>query len=195
MDEVSQNFNLAIVQLSIKVHFLVPVKWLSPESLRDHLYTTKSDVWSYGILLWELVTLGSSPYPGIQPEKLLNILTMGYRMQKPANCSDELYSLMSQSWMYDPDDRPNFADLVTKTHTMLKNSGEYLEVSPNIVDNITYLEPIFPESYKESDEEIDETSDEQPCENAPNVTIVKDVTPIQINEDIETSYLMSPQTD
>ena len=97
--------------------------------------------------------------------------------------------------MYDPDDRPNFADLVTKTHTMLKNSGEYLEVSPNLVDNITYLEPIFPESYKESDEEIDETSDEQPCENAPNVTIVKDVTPIQINEDIETSYLMSPQTD
>jgi len=171
----------------------IPVKWLSPESLRDHLYTTKSDVWSYGILLWELVTLGSSPYPGIQPEKLLNILTMGYRMQKPVNCSDELYSLMSQSWMYDPDDRPNFADLVTKTHTMLKNSGEYLEVSPNLVDNITYLEPIFPESDKESDEEVDETSDEQACENKQSVTIVEEVTPT--NEDIETSYLMSPQTD
>ena len=69
---------------------IVPVKWLSPESLRDHLYTTKSDVWSFGVLLWELVTLGNSPYPGVEPERLLHVLSMGYRMYKPDNCSDEL---------------------------------------------------------------------------------------------------------
>ena len=170
----------------IELSFSVPVKWLSPESLRDHLYTTKSDVWSYGVLLWELVTLGSVPYPGIQPEKLLNILRMGYRMQKPDNCSEELYSLMSQSWMYNPEDRPNFTELVTKTHTMLKNSGEYLEVSPNIVDNITYLEPIFPESFKESDEEVDQTGEKS--QNG-------EVTSTQIPEEVETSYLMNPQTE
>ena len=66
------------------------MKWLSPESLGDHLYTTKSDVWSYGVLLWELVTLGNTPYPGFQPERLLHMLTMGYRMQKPDHCSDDL---------------------------------------------------------------------------------------------------------
>jgi serine/threonine protein kinase len=69
---------------------LVPVKWLSPESLRDHLYTSKSDVWSFGVLLWELVTLGAAPYPGILPERLLHLLTMGYRMDKPPNCTQEM---------------------------------------------------------------------------------------------------------
>jgi proto-oncogene tyrosine-protein kinase Ret len=66
------------------------VKWLAPESLRDHLYTSKSDVWSFGVLLWELVTLGSAPYPGILPERLLRLLSIGYRMDKPQNCTQEM---------------------------------------------------------------------------------------------------------
>ena len=68
----------------------VPVKWLSPESLRDQVYTSKSDVWSYGILLWELVTLGRQPYPGVEGERQLAVLETGYRMQRPQNCSQEL---------------------------------------------------------------------------------------------------------
>jgi len=71
-------------------NILVPVKWMAPESLKDHLYTMKSDVWSFGILLWELVTLGAAPYPGILPERILQLLTTGYRMEKPDNCSDEV---------------------------------------------------------------------------------------------------------
>ena len=66
---------------------LVPMKWMAPESLTDHLYTTKSDVWGYGILLWELLTLGSSPYPGVSPEQLFRLLQSGYRMDKPRGCS------------------------------------------------------------------------------------------------------------
>ena len=68
----------------------VPVKWLAPESLRDHLYTTRSDVWSFGVLLWELATLGASPYPGVAPERMLELLEAGHRMARPSNCSDEL---------------------------------------------------------------------------------------------------------
>ena len=68
----------------------VPVKWLSPESLRDQVYTSKSDVWSYGVLLWELVTLGRQPYPGVEGERQLAVLETGYRMQRPQNCSEEL---------------------------------------------------------------------------------------------------------
>ncbi len=70
--------------------FSVPVKWHSPESLRDRIYTVKSDVWSYGICLWELVTMGRQPYPGVEPEKMLRLLEDGYRMDRPANCSQQL---------------------------------------------------------------------------------------------------------
>ena len=66
---------------------LVPMKWMAPESLTDHVYTTKSDVWGFGILLWELVTLGSSPYPGVSPEQLFRLLQSGYRMVRPRGCS------------------------------------------------------------------------------------------------------------
>uniref|UniRef100_A0A6P7G961 Proto-oncogene tyrosine-protein kinase receptor Ret-like n=1 Tax=Diabrotica virgifera virgifera TaxID=50390 RepID=A0A6P7G961_DIAVI len=65
----------------------VPVKWMAPESLADHIYTTKSDVWSFGILVWELVTLGATPYPGIAVQNLFHLLRQGYRMERPDNCS------------------------------------------------------------------------------------------------------------
>jgi len=60
------------------------------ESLADNVYTSKSDVWSFGVLLWELVTLGASPYPGVEVHKLFNLLKAGYRMGKPENCSIQL---------------------------------------------------------------------------------------------------------
>jgi serine/threonine protein kinase len=73
-----------------KILYAVPIKWMAPESLRDHLYTTKSDVWGFGVLLWELVTLGSSPYPGVPPDRLFGLLSAGYRMQRPANCPHQM---------------------------------------------------------------------------------------------------------
>lgn len=68
----------------------VPVKWMALESLADHIYTTKSDVWSYGVVLWELVTLGSSPYPGVAVHNLFHLLRAGYRMEQPHTCTDTL---------------------------------------------------------------------------------------------------------
>ena len=65
----------------------VPVKWMALESLADHMYTSKSDVWSFGVLMWELVTLGASPYPGVAVHNLFHLLKAGYRMEKPENCS------------------------------------------------------------------------------------------------------------
>lgn len=63
---------------------------MAPESLADNVYTSKSDVWSFGVLCWELITLGASPYPGVPVQNLYNLLKAGFRMEKPDNCSDEM---------------------------------------------------------------------------------------------------------
>ena len=71
----------------------LPVKWLAIEALFDRVYTTQSDVWAFGVLLWEIFTLGGSPYPGIPIEKLFDLLKSGFRMDKP-QVGRELNSLI-----------------------------------------------------------------------------------------------------
>ncbi|XP_032890423.1 fibroblast growth factor receptor 3 isoform X2 [Amblyraja radiata] len=90
----------------------LPVKWMAPEALFDRVYTHQSDVWSYGVLLWEIFTLGGSPYPGIPVEELFKLLKEGHRMDKPANCTHELYMIMRECWHAIPSQRPMFKQLV-----------------------------------------------------------------------------------
>ncbi|XP_017887331.1 proto-oncogene tyrosine-protein kinase receptor Ret [Ceratina calcarata] len=117
----------------------VPVKWMAPESLADHVYTSKSDVWSFGVLLWELVTLGASPYPGVDVHNLYNLLKAGYRMDRPANCSEQLYKLMTSCWHQEPAMRPSFKELTGHWEKMLEDSVEYLDLNPRTVDNQAYF--------------------------------------------------------
>lgn len=112
---------------------------MAPESLSDHLYTTKSDVWSYGIVLWELVTTGASPYPGIAVQNLFHLLKSGYRMEKPPNCSSELYQIMRACWNENPAQRPTFKYLVSKLEEMLSEGKDYLDLNPMNIDNKTYF--------------------------------------------------------
>ncbi|XP_019908276.2 fibroblast growth factor receptor 1-A isoform X6 [Esox lucius] len=121
----------------------LPVKWMAPEALFDRIYTHQSDVWSFGVLLWEIFTLGGSPYPGVPVEELFKLLKEGHRMDKPSTCTHELYMMMRDCWHAVPSHRPTFKQLVEdldRTLAMTSNQ-EYLELfvpldqySPNYPD-------------------------------------------------------------
>ncbi|ETE73735.1 Fibroblast growth factor receptor 4, partial [Ophiophagus hannah] len=108
----------------------LPVKWMAPEALFDRVYTHQSDVWSFGILMWEIFTLGGSPYPGIPVEELFKLLKEGHRMDKPSNCTHELYMMMRECWHAVPSQRPTFKQLVEGLDKVLVAvSDEYLDLS------------------------------------------------------------------
>ncbi|KAH9492329.1 Fibroblast growth factor receptor 1 [Bulinus truncatus] len=104
----------------------LPLKWMAIESLRDRIFTTQSDVWSFGILLWEIVTMGASPYPNVALADLYFVLSTGYRMDKPSNCSDELYAIMRSCWEDESTDRPTFTQLRFMLEELLTEDRDYL---------------------------------------------------------------------
>ncbi|KFO09605.1 Proto-oncogene tyrosine-protein kinase LCK, partial [Balearica regulorum gibbericeps] len=85
-----------------------PIKWTAPEAINYGTFTIKSDVWSFGILLTEIVTYGRIPYPGMTNPEVIQNLERGYRMPQPDNCPQELYELMMQCWKEQPEERPTF---------------------------------------------------------------------------------------
>ncbi|CAH1393820.1 unnamed protein product [Nezara viridula] len=110
----------------------LPVKWMAPEALFHRVYTTQSDVWSYGVLLWEIMSLGGTPYPSVPSmEKLFHLLRTGHRMEKPPCCSLEIYMMMRQCWCYQPKERPSFSKLVESLDKILMETAneEYLDLS------------------------------------------------------------------
>ena len=86
----------------------VPVKWLAIESLEHEIYTFKTDVWSYGVLIWELMTRGLVPYAKTSNLKLLDELKAGLRLNLPKHCPPPVVELCSKCWDIDPQQRPNF---------------------------------------------------------------------------------------
>uniref|UniRef100_A0A8C7M5Y3 non-specific protein-tyrosine kinase n=1 Tax=Oncorhynchus kisutch TaxID=8019 RepID=A0A8C7M5Y3_ONCKI len=89
----------------------IPIKWTAPEALNYGRYSSESDVWSYGILLWETFSLGVCPYPGMTNQQAREQVEKGYRMSCPQKCPDEVYKVMQKCWEYKPENRPKFADL------------------------------------------------------------------------------------
>ncbi|KAM7008784.1 KIT proto-oncogene, receptor tyrosine kinase b isoform 1-T1 [Tautogolabrus adspersus] len=117
----------------------LPVKWMSPESIFDCVYTYESDVWSYGILLWEIFSLGNSPYPGMQVgSAFYRMIQEGHRMNRPDFAPVEMYDMMLSCWNHDPLKRPSFRKLVERTELLLSENTKnfcspqvYLRLSNN----------------------------------------------------------------
>ncbi|XP_044164816.1 fibroblast growth factor receptor 2-like isoform X1 [Acropora millepora] len=114
----------------------LPVKWTAYESLLYGQYTTKSDVWSYGIVLYEISTVGGSPYPRIEGRKIANLLQQGYRMPKPEHVENDLYQIMMNCWQSEPETRPSFCDLTQQLKGM-ENQRKSL-INMHIYDNTLY---------------------------------------------------------
>uniref|UniRef100_A0A671Y2D3 Tyrosine-protein kinase receptor Tie-1 n=1 Tax=Sparus aurata TaxID=8175 RepID=A0A671Y2D3_SPAAU len=114
----------------------LPVRWMAIESLNYSVYTTKSDVWSFGVLLWEIVSLGGTPYCGMTCAELYEKLPQGYRMEKPKNCDDEVYELMRQCWRDRPYERPPFSQVSVQLNRMQEARKAYVNMA--LFENFTY---------------------------------------------------------
>ncbi|KFM58431.1 ALK tyrosine kinase receptor, partial [Stegodyphus mimosarum] len=93
---------------------MLPVKWMPPEAFLDGIFTSKTDVWSFGVLLWEVISLGYMPYPGRGNQEVMQLVTSGGRLEPPTNCPGPVYHIMMQCWHPHPDERPNFTTIIER---------------------------------------------------------------------------------
>uniref|UniRef100_A0A452S2Z4 Tyrosine-protein kinase n=1 Tax=Ursus americanus TaxID=9643 RepID=A0A452S2Z4_URSAM len=98
----------------------VPVKWTAPEALNYGRYSSESDVWSFGILLWETFSLGASPYPNLSNQQTREFVEKGGRLPCPELCPDAVFRLMEQCWAYEPGQRPSFSAIYQELQSIRK---------------------------------------------------------------------------
>ncbi|KAK1173591.1 epidermal growth factor receptor isoform X1 [Acipenser oxyrinchus oxyrinchus] len=106
----------------------VPIKWMALESILHRIYTHQSDVWSYGVTVWELMTFGSKPYDGIPANEIAGVLEKGERLPQPPICTIDVYMIMVKCWMIDADSRPRFRELIAEFSKMARDPSRYLVI-------------------------------------------------------------------
>ncbi|XP_076704616.1 leukocyte tyrosine kinase receptor isoform X2 [Callospermophilus lateralis] len=118
---------------------LLPVKWMPPEALLEGIFTSKTDSWSFGVLLWEIFSLGYMPYPGHTNQEVLDFIIAGSRMDPPQGCPGPVYRIMTQCWQHQPELRPNFASILERLQYCTQdpdvlNSPLPMELKPTLED-------------------------------------------------------------
>uniref|UniRef100_A0A3Q1HB43 Receptor protein-tyrosine kinase n=1 Tax=Anabas testudineus TaxID=64144 RepID=A0A3Q1HB43_ANATE len=106
----------------------VPIKWMALESILNRTYTHQSDVWSYGVTVWELMTFGTKPYDGIPASEIARVLEKGERLPQPPICTIDVYMIMVKCWMIDADSRPHFRELIAEFTKMARDPSRYLVI-------------------------------------------------------------------
>ncbi|NXI56507.1 MERTK kinase, partial [Chloroceryle aenea] len=173
----------------------MPVKWIAIESLADRIYTTKSDVWAFGVTMWEIATRGMTPYPGVQNHEIYEYLFHGQRLKKPEDCLDELYEIMSACWRTDPAARPTFSQLKVHLEKLLENLPTVRE-SGNVIYINTDLPEKSPDSTQDSgfpqvDSDLDAGDVSEPCSPGAEAALV--AVDIHRDEPWGTRYVLEEQ--
>ncbi|XP_053385686.1 receptor tyrosine-protein kinase erbB-4-like [Mercenaria mercenaria] len=106
----------------------VPIRWLAPECIQDRIYSHKSDVWSYGVTLWEMFTYGARPYEKERLRDVPDLIEKGERLPQPAICTIDVYMIMIKCWMYNAERRPSFVELAEEFAKMSRDPGRYLVI-------------------------------------------------------------------
>jgi serine/threonine protein kinase len=114
----------------------LPIKWMSPESIEEQIFNTKTDVWSYGVLVWELLTRGTTPYPQIKNNLIFDHLKKGNRLPKPKYCPKSVYIILLECWSENPISRPSFANINERIKCIVDTSQEipnhtYVNINDN----------------------------------------------------------------
>ncbi|XP_043289633.1 tyrosine-protein kinase receptor torso-like [Venturia canescens] len=123
----------------------LPVRWMAPEALRDREFTSRSDVWSFAVVLWEIGTLGAFPYSEIQDDQLLrHVLRDEGRLERPASVSAEFYDLMRSCWSSSPKNRPSFAQIVQRLLHLDEPSNYFTATNPcySLLPTVTPMDSI-----------------------------------------------------
>lgn len=121
---------------------LLPVRWMAPESLVDGVFTKHSDVWAFGVLLWEVMTMGQQPYPARTNLEVLHYVREGGRLDNPDYCPDDLHDLMLRCWSYNPEERPDFA-FCLETLQLLREKYQSFASMTTAVHNHNYIGHAF----------------------------------------------------
>nr|XP_036874708.1 leukocyte tyrosine kinase receptor isoform X6 [Manis javanica] len=116
---------------------LLPVKWMPPEAFLEGIFTSKTDSWSFGVLLWEIFSLGYMPYPGRTNQEVLNFVVGGGRMDSPRGCPGPVYHIMTRCWQHQPELRPGFDSILEHLQYCIQdpevlNSPLLMELGPNL---------------------------------------------------------------
>ncbi|XP_037342593.2 tyrosine-protein kinase receptor TYRO3 isoform X1 [Pungitius pungitius] len=113
----------------------LPVKWIALESLADNVYTTQSDVWAFGVTMWEVLTRGQTPYPGVENSEVYEFLIRGERLKRPSDCREDIYEVMHSCWSPVPKCRPSFQHLVSQLEALCLG----LSPAPPLKDPLLYV--------------------------------------------------------
>ncbi|KAK1157492.1 tyrosine kinase receptor Cad96Ca-like [Acipenser oxyrinchus oxyrinchus] len=131
----------------------VPLRWYPPEYFKSNYYSFMGDVWSFGILLWEMETFGKLPYSELQSsEEVVFNICSGYRLQRPEKCRTQIFQVMTDCWREPPTLRPSFSDIVTCLENVIENDSDYVQVAAEDSD------AVFNDRYRTAKGVI-------PCEN------------------------------